>query len=99
MKRRTFLAGGAGLAAVGGLAAPAIAQGKIECTIASALPKGAPGVGTNVTRYAELVAQLSDGRMHLPVSGAGELVPPFSVEDAIQQGNIPVGHGPTYYAA
>jgi TRAP-type mannitol/chloroaromatic compound transport system substrate-binding protein len=99
MKRRAFLAGGAALATTGTLAAPAIAQGKIEWNIASAFPKAAPGVGTNVTRYAELVAKLSDGRMQLTVYGAGELVPPFSVEDAVQQGNIPVGHGPTYYAA
>ena len=99
MKRRTFLAGGAGLAAATGLAAPAIAQGKIEWNIASAFPKAAPGVGTNVTRYAELVSLLSDGRMQLTVYGAGELVPPFSVEDAVQQGNVPVGHAPPYYAA
>ena len=32
-------------------------------------------------------------------TGAGELVPPFSVEDAVQQGNVPVGHAPPYYAA
>ncbi|UUP18151.1 TRAP transporter substrate-binding protein [Nitratireductor thuwali] len=99
MKRRTFLAGGAGLAAAGGLAAPAIAQGKIEWNIASSFPKAAPGVGTNVNRYAELVSLMSDGRMHLTVYGAGELVPPFSVEDAVQQGNVPVGHAPPYYAA
>ena len=59
----------------------------------------APGVGTNVTRYAELVSAMSDGRMQLTVYGAGELVPPFSVEDAVQQGNVPVGHAPPYYAA
>ncbi len=99
MKRRTFLAGGAGLAAAGTLAAPAIAQGNIEWNIASAFPKAAPGVGTNVTRYAEIVSQMSDGRIKLNVYGAGELVPPFSVEDAVQQGNVPVCHGPTYYAA
>lgn len=97
MKRRTFLASGAGAAAV--LATPAIAQGKIQWNIASAFPKAAPGVGTNVTRYAELVGAMSDGRIELTVYGAGELVPPFGVEDAVQQGNAPVGHGPTYYAA
>ncbi len=99
MKRRTFLAGGAGLAVAGGLAAPAIAQGRIEWNIASSFPKAAPGVGTNVTRYAELVSLMSDGRMQLTVYGAGELVPPFSVEDAVQQGKLPAGHAPPYYAA
>lgn len=99
MKRRTFLASGAGLAAAATLAAPAIAQGKIQWNIASSFPKAAPGVGTNVTRYAELVNQMSDGRIELTVYGAGELVPPFGVEDAVQQGNAPVGHTPPYYAA
>lgn len=98
MKRRTFLASGAGIGAAT-LAAPAIAQGRIEWNFASAFPKAAPGVGTNVTRYAELVEQMSDGRMVLTVFGAGELVPPFTVEDAVQQGNIPVGHNTPYYAA
>ncbi len=95
MKRRTFLAGGAGLAAATSLAAPAIAQGRVQWNIASAFPKAAPGVGTNVTRFAEMVATMSDGRIQLEVYGAGELVPPFGVEDAVQQGNVPVGHGPT----
>lgn len=99
MKRRTFLASGAGLTAATTLAAPAIAQGRVQWNIASAFPKAAPGVGTNVTRYAELVGLMSDGRMQLEVYGAGELVPPFSVEDAVQQGNVPVGHTPPYYSA
>ncbi len=99
MKRRTFLASGAGLTAAAGLAAPAIAQGRVQWNIASSFPAAAPGVGTNVTRYAELVRAMSDGRMELTVYGAGELVGPFQVEDAVQAGNAPVGHAPPYYAA
>ncbi len=99
MKRRTLLASGAGLAAATTFAAPAIASGRIQWNIASSFPAAAPGVGTNVTRYAELVKLMSDGRMELTVYGAGELVPPFSVEDAVQAGNVPVGHAPPYYAA
>jgi TRAP-type mannitol/chloroaromatic compound transport system substrate-binding protein len=98
MKRRTFLASGAGIGAAT-LAAPAVAQGRIEWNLPSSFPKAAPGVGTNVTRYAELVEAMSDGRMTLTVYGAGELVPPFAVEDAVQQGNVPVGHNTPYYAA
>jgi len=99
MKRRTFLASGAGLTAAAGLAAPAVAQGVIRWDMPSAFPKAAPGVGTNSTRYAELVEKMSDGRMVLTVYGAGELVPPFTVEDAVQQGNVPIGHNTPYYAA
>ena len=99
MKRRTFIASGAGLATASTLAAPAIAQGNIRWNLPSSFPEQAPGVGTNVTRFAELVETMSDGRMSFTVHGAGELVPPFEVEDAVQQGNAEVGHGPPYYAA
>lgn len=98
MKRRTFLASGAGLSAVA-LAAPAVAQGTIEWNMPSGFPKAAPGVGTNATRFAELVEKMSDGRIRLTVYGAGELVPPFAVEDAVQQGNVAIGHSTPYYAA
>lgn len=100
MKRRTFLASGAGLtAAAATLASPAVAQGVVQWDMPSCFPKAAPGVGTNVTRFAELVGKMSDGRMQLTVYGAGELVPPFAVEDAVQQGNVPIGHNTPYYAA
>ncbi|MBK1636717.1 TRAP transporter substrate-binding protein [Rhodovulum adriaticum] len=99
MHRRTFLKTGAGVTAAGALATPAIAQGKIKWKLPTAFPKMAPGVGTNVTTFAARVAAMSDGRLTFDVYGAGELVPPFGVEDAVQQGKAPVGHGPTYYAA
>lgn len=103
MKRRTFLASGAGLAAAVPLAAPlatpALAQERIEWAMPSSFPKPAPGVGTNATRFAELVEALSGGRIVITVYGAGELVPPFAVEDAVQAGNAPIGHGTPYYAA
>ena len=63
MKRRTFLMGGAAAATASTLAAPAIASGHVQWDIASSFPAAAPGVGTNVTRYAELVKLMSDGRM------------------------------------
>lgn len=100
MKRRTFLTSGAGVAAAAtALASPAIAQGKIQWNLPTAFPKNAPGVGANVNNFAAKVAAMSDGRLSFKVFGGGELVPPFAVEDAVQQGNAPVGHGPTYYAA
>lgn len=98
MKRRAFLASGAGLGAAA-LAAPAVAQGRIEWNMPSGFPKAAPGVGTNSGRFAELVGKMSDGRLTLNAYGAGELVPPFAVEDAVQQGTVPIGHSTPYYAA
>lgn len=100
MKRRTFLKSGAGVTvAASALASPAVAQGNIEWNLPTAFPKNAPGVGSNVKNFAAKVAAMSDGRLSFKVFGGGELVPPFAVEDAVQQGNAPVGHGPTYYAA
>lgn len=98
MKRRTFLAAGAGLGTAA-LAAPAVAQGRVQWDMPSGFPKAAPGVGTNAARFAELVALMSDGRITLTHHGAGELVPPFGVEDAVQAGNVPIGHSTPYYAA
>lgn len=98
MKRRTFLASGAGLSAAT-LAAPAIAQSRLEWDMPSGFPAAAPGVGTNSSRFAELVEKMSDGRIVITVHGAGELVPPFAVEDAVQQGNVPIGHTAPYFAA
>lgn len=99
MRRRDFIATGALGAATVPLAAPAVAQGNIQWNLPTAFPKNAPGVGTNVQNFAEKVEAMSDGRMSFTIYGGGELVPPFGVEDAVQQGNAPVGHGPTYYAA
>ena len=53
----------------------------MQWDIAVVLSRSRAGCGfTNVTRYAELVKLMSDGRMELTVYGAGELVPPFEVE-------------------
>jgi TRAP-type mannitol/chloroaromatic compound transport system substrate-binding protein len=98
MKRRAFLASGAGVGAAA-LAAPAIAQGTIQWDMPSGFPKAAPGVGTSAARFIELVGLMTDGRIQLTHYGAGELVPPFGVEDAVQAGNVPVGHSTPYYAA
>lgn len=99
MKRRDFIAAGAVGAATVPLASPAVAQGKIEWKLPTAFPENAPGVGSNVRNIADKVGAMSDGRLTFKVFGAGELVPPFGVEDAVQQGNAEVGHGPPYYAA
>lgn len=98
MKRRAFLASGAGIGAAA-LAAPAIAQGTIQWDMPSGFPKAAPGVGTSAARFIELVTAMTDGRIQITHYGAGELVPPFGVEDAVQAGNVALGHTTPYYAA
>lgn len=102
MKRREFIktsAAGTAATAAAITAAPAIATGKIEWKLPTSFPAKAPGIGTNVVSFAERVALMSDGRITFKVFSGGELVPPFAVEDAVQQGTAEIGHSTPYYAA
>ena len=99
MKRRDFLKSGAVAAPAAALAAPAVAQGKIEWKMPTSFPAQAPGVGTNATTFAARVAAMSDGQLTIKVFSGGELVPPFGVEDAVEQGTAEIGHSTPYYAA
>ncbi|WP_193141393.1 TRAP transporter substrate-binding protein [Meridianimarinicoccus sp. MJW13] len=99
MKRRDLLKSGALALPATALAAPAIAQGKITWKMPTSFPARAPGVGTNATTFAERVAAMSDGQLTLKVFSSGELVPPFGVEDAVEQGTAEIGHSTPYYAA
>ncbi|MEM1362668.1 MAG: TRAP transporter substrate-binding protein [Pseudomonadota bacterium] len=97
MKRRNLLTAAA--AAPAALAAPAIAQGVMEWKFPTSFPAKAPGVGTNATSFAERVNVMADGRLQLKLFSSGELVPPFAVQDAVQQGTAEIGHTTPYYAA
>ncbi len=99
VKRRELLKTGALAASATVLAAPAVAQGKVEWNLPSSFPARAPGIGTNVTTFAERVSAMSDGQLTLKVFSGGELVPPFGVEDAVGQGTAPIGHSTPYYNA
>lgn len=100
MQRRTFLknaasAGTGGLAA--GLAAPAIAEGRLEWRLVTTWPKNLPGLGTAPELLAQLVGQASEGRLTMRVYGSGELVPPFEALDAVASGAVEAGHGTPFY--
>ncbi len=99
MKRRQFMKGAAIAVPAAVIAAPAIAQGKIEWKLPTSFPLKAPGVGTNSTSFADRVAKMSDGRLTFKLFSAGELVPPFGVEDAVQQGAAEIGHSTPFYSA
>ena len=101
MKRRDFVKG-AGLASAAAaasatLAAPAIAQERIEWAMVMPWPKGAPGVGVNAERFVERVRAMSGGRLDIRLFAAGELVPPFESFDAVQSGTADLLHGTPYY--
>ncbi len=100
MDRRSFIRS-AGLAGAGAattaLAAPAIAQERIEWSMVTTWPAGFPGLGVGAARFAERVGQMSDGRLTIQVYGAGELVPPFESFDAVAEGTAQIMHATPYY--
>ncbi|MGB0904041.1 MAG: TRAP transporter substrate-binding protein, partial [Mangrovicoccus sp.] len=71
----------------------------LEWKMPTSFPSRAPGVGTNAVSFAERVNKMAGGRLTLKVYSGGELVPPFAVEDAVQQGTAEIGHSTPYYNA
>jgi TRAP-type mannitol/chloroaromatic compound transport system substrate-binding protein len=101
MKRRRFLGGAAraGLAAAlaAPLAAPAIAQGKRELRMVLSWPKSLLPLASAAVRLAERIGALSEGRLAVKVYGAGELVPPSEVFDAVAAGAADMYHSAAYH--
>ncbi|WP_036187989.1 TRAP transporter substrate-binding protein [Marinimicrobium agarilyticum] len=60
-------------------------------------PKDFPGLGTTAQHFADIVEQMSGGRITIRVYGANELVPAMGVFDAVSDGSAEVGHGGSYY--
>jgi len=100
MDRRTFIKNiGLGSLATASLmtAAPALATKKIKWKMVTTWPKNFPGLGTGANKLAELINDMSGGRMDVKVFGARELVPEFEIFDAVSQGTADMGHGAAYY--
>ncbi|TNF92236.1 MAG: TRAP transporter substrate-binding protein [Gammaproteobacteria bacterium] len=89
---------GANKAAVGQSApAPVKEQKAIEWKMVTTWPKNFPGLGTGANFLAEVIGQMSGGRLTVKVYGANELVPPFEIFDAVSAGTAQMGHGAAYY--
>src|SRR5690625_384651 len=103
--RRRFMTAAGGTAALGAAAtvpnfsAPALAQDVRHLNMVMSWPKGAPGVGVNAERFARRLERLSGGRLRISFYGAGELVPPFEVLDAVSGGVADLAHSSPYYWA
>jgi TRAP-type mannitol/chloroaromatic compound transport system substrate-binding protein len=94
--RRNFI--GAGAAAAGVMAAPAIAKAQtVKWRMVTSWPKRLPGPGLSAERIAERVRALSDGRIDISVYAAGEIVPAFEVLDAVGNGVADIGHTASFY--
>ena len=100
MDRRSFLkttAVGAAAAGAATLAAPAVAQGRVEWKMVTTWPKNFPGLGTGAQRVADRITQMTDGRITVKLFAAGELVPAFESFDAVSNGTAEMYHGAEYY--
>ncbi len=60
-------------------------------------PANFPIFQTGAERFAKDVKIMSNGRLDINVFAGGELVPPLGVFDAVQQGQVEMGHGGAYY--
>ena len=89
---------GANKAAVGqSTPEPVKKQKAIEWKMVTTWPKNFPGLGTGANFLAEVIGQMSGGRLTVKVYGANELVPPFEIFDAVSAGTAQMGHGAAYY--
>jgi len=101
MQRRDFMKKvGTGSVVLGaGLTASGAVQAKTQhkWKMVTTWPKNFPGLGTGANKLAELITEMSGGRIKVKVYGAKELVPAFEVFDAVSSGTAQIGHGAAYY--
>jgi TRAP-type mannitol/chloroaromatic compound transport system substrate-binding protein len=104
MKRRslfknagTYGVAGVAAAAATTIAAPAIAQGRIEWRMGTSWPKGMGGVQTGAERLAANIGRMTDGKLTIRVFSAGEVVPALQGFDAVSSGTLDCYHDASYY--
>ncbi|MFM7091054.1 MAG: TRAP transporter substrate-binding protein [Bacteroidota bacterium] len=62
-------------------------------------PPNFPILDEGCKLFAQLVEEMSGGRMKIRVFGGGELVPALEIFDAVRNGSAEMGHGSAYYWA
>ncbi|MEE3132525.1 MAG: TRAP transporter substrate-binding protein [Pseudomonadota bacterium] len=72
-------------------------QATFQWKLVTTWPKNFPALGTAPEKLAELVDEMSAGRLRIKVYGGGELVPAMEVFDAVSAGTAEMGHGAAYY--
>ncbi len=94
--RRTLL--GTGVAAVAGIAAPAVARGQTrKWRMVTSWPKNLPGPGVTAQRLADRITALSGGRIAVELYAAGELVSGLEVLDAVAGDLAEIGHTASFF--
>jgi TRAP-type mannitol/chloroaromatic compound transport system substrate-binding protein len=99
MERRSFIKKAATGAAVGAIAAPALAQTQptINWRLASSFPKSLDTIYGAAETFSKRVSQLTGGKFNIRVFAGGEIVPALQVMDAVQAGTVEMGHSASYY--
>ena len=81
------------LALAGAFAATsAAAQDQIRWKVPNAFPSHLPAIGENAGIAAEILNQVSGGRIQFKIFEPGNLVPPLELTDAVQNGSIEAGY-------
>jgi TRAP-type mannitol/chloroaromatic compound transport system substrate-binding protein len=60
-------------------------------------PKNRIGPGVSARRIADRITAMSGGRLQIDLFGAGEIVPPFAVLDAVSNRTVEMGHTASLY--
>src|SRR4051812_48556388 len=99
MKRREFLTAISGAAAATAIAAPALAQAmpEIKWRLTTSFPKSLDPLHGAAEIFAKAVAEATDNKFQIQVFAAGEIVPPFSAADAVQNGTVEACETASYY--
>ncbi|MEM7642582.1 MAG: TRAP transporter substrate-binding protein DctP [Pseudomonadota bacterium] len=97
MERRNFLKGAALTAGATTLAAPAVAQGKVDLVIVSTWPRDFPGLGVSAQRLAARIGEISNGEIAVQYFAAGERVGAFDSFDEVASGNAQAYIAADYY--
>ncbi|MEM6728141.1 MAG: substrate-binding domain-containing protein [Pseudomonadota bacterium] len=97
MDRRSFLKASALGGATAGLAAPAIAQGREELVMFTTWPRGLAGVWDSVERFANNVADITDGTLTIDARDSGQTGLGTQVFDPVASGQADAYHAADYY--
>ncbi len=96
MKRREFLTKAGAGAALGAMAAPAIAQTAsapvVKWRLQTSWPKSLDTTHGGVEAMAKRILAMTEGRFEIRVMTAGELVPGNQVFDAVEKGTMEATH-------
>jgi TRAP-type mannitol/chloroaromatic compound transport system substrate-binding protein len=99
LKRREFMkAAGLG-AAASTIAMPAIAQSAPTITwrLQSSYPTSLDTIYGACKAFSQAVAEATDNKFKIQVFAAGEIIPPLSIVDGIQNGTVEMGHTGSYF--